>query len=160
MRDITDRLARRLRDRYDPSERVLAGVALNAEGTMGASLAGGAKASTGVPGLAADGELADVRRAHEAAGIEGVRFHLLLTDARLLLVRRNALGLTADTQLDVPVTEVAGIAASGRSHRVTIALEDGRTLELETLKAPKSLPPVYRQLPDLLAEAKSAHAAG
>lgn len=90
MRDITDRLARRLHDRLRPGEQVLAGVALNARGTTGAALAGGARASVGVPGIAPDGELAGVRRRLEADGVRGVRFYLLVTDARVVLERLKA----------------------------------------------------------------------
>lgn len=158
MRDITERLARRLRDRLDPGERVLAGVSLNAKGTMSASISGAARASTGVPSVAPDGELADVRRDHADLGVTGVRFHLLLTDRRVVLVRRNAFGLAREVTFAAPLAEVDSIQVSTRSTAVPLRLVDGRVLELETPKAPRFLPPVYADLPSRLAAARAAQA--
>lgn len=156
MRDITEKLARRLDDRLEAGEQVLAGVALDARGTTSAALSGGARAAVGVASVAPDGDLAEVRRQHESIGVNGVRFYLLLTDARLVLVRRNAIGRAAEVVLAVPVGEVDSIAIGNRSSTVTVNLADGRTLDLETPKAVKFLPPVYLELPARLEAAKTA----
>ena len=158
MRDITQRLARRLSADLDADELVLAGVAVAAAGTFSAAITGAARAADGPPSVAPDGELARTRRRHEDQGLgRAVGFYLLLTDRRVLLVARNAFGLARGVVLDVPVSQVEHLRPPTRSMKLTLVLVDGRTLALEAPKAPKFLPPVYRQLGELLARAKSTH---
>lgn len=154
MKDPTDRLAKRLRRLLEPGELVLVAVPMNQLGTMSAALGGIARATDVVPTVERDHEGDDIRERHRALGIDGVRFHLVLTDQRLVLVRRNALGMAAGVTLTVPIMEVESIGVTARSMHVPVELTDGRRIELETPKALKHLPSVYREIPSRLEAAR------
>lgn len=154
MNDRTARLARRLRSRLEPGEQVLAAVAMNARGTMGAALSGAARAADGVASVGGDDGGVSAR--HAALGIRGVRFYLVLTDARLVLVRRNLFGIAAEVTFAVPVEQVERLRITRQTLSVPVRLTDGRVIDLETPKAGKHLPAVYLELSDRLAAARAA----
>ena len=136
---------------------MLAGVTVAAEGTASAELSGAAHAADGVPVFRDDPKLAAGRAELADAGVQGgPRFYLVLTSARLLLVHRSWLSRPAQTVLDLPLDQVESMRISPQAHRLPVAPADGRELRLELPKAPKFLPPVYTELPERLASAKSA----
>lgn len=150
--DPTEALARRLRRLLDPGEVVFAGVKLIERGSMSGAVSDAASAAAGSPVLGrADERLLARRQRHRAIGIQGYRFYLLLTDARLLLVRRNSMfGFAREVTFQAPIGDVAELRVTRQSSNVTIRLTSGETLELETTRPIKRLPPVYLELPQRL----------
>jgi len=137
-------------------EVVVAGVELGLAGLAAASLGAAATAGDSAPSFRHDAELARSKAQAEDAGAKGVRFYLVLTDSRLLLVRRSVLGRAREAALDVGVEEVEAIRSRPQSHLVVVELADGRRIELETPKAFKFLPDVYRELGRLLDQQRKA----
>ena len=154
-RDKTSSIGRRVGHLLRPGEAVRAGVELSLPGRKAAQLAGAARSADGTYAHRDDPEL--VRSIEQARdlGIEGQSFFLVLTDARVLLVRRSAFGRAKDAVVDVPLAEVDAIHARKQADRIDLSLVDGRTIKLEVPRAFKFLPLVYERLPRLLEEART-----
>lgn len=155
-RDKTRSIGTQVRGLLRAGEAVRAGVEVALPGRMAAQLAAAARASDGLASFRDDPELARSAEQARAMGIEGKNFFLVLTDARLLLVRRSAFARAKEAQLDVPLSEVDAIRVRKQVGRIDLHLTDGRTIELETPRAFKFLPLVYERLPQLLQEARAA----
>lgn len=156
MLDATKHLRRRLAGKLRPDETLLAAVSVHREGTTAAALDGISAA------IAADQTTSVSFRETSAPDRRGgpqidtgPYLYLALTSRRVLVVRRSALGLARDVVFEAPIGEVDALGLRPRSSAVELRLSGDRVLELETPKAPRFLPEVYRRLPDLLAEAKA-----
>ena len=88
-RDRTRAIASKVRHLLVDGEVVVAGVELGLAGLAAASLGAAATAGDSAPSFRHDAELARSKAQAEDAGAKGVRFYLVLTDSRLLLVRRS-----------------------------------------------------------------------
>lgn len=127
-----------------------AGVALAPKGTFAASLSAAGRLHDGAGAIIDDPALGRAKADLAAAGVHGVRFWLLLTDRRLLLVSRTLLNRAGATVLDVPIADVASITTSTAGQSVTLHLPDDVTVALETPKAFRFLPDVYHRLPSIV----------
>lgn len=163
--DETERIARRAAQFLDVNERVIAGVYLQRPGTTEAQLEGGSSAAvTAAVGVTAytipgdDGPREWVQRL-ESFGVDpgvarrAIRIALVLTDSRLLLLRR---GSTLTWRLPEVVaawslSDVDEVRVP-RNGSTLVLVAGGRELVLELPQAHKFLPQVYRDLPKLVAK--------
>lgn len=165
--DRTGSIARRLRSRLGPGEEVLAGVDTLTPGSVAAGMAGATggahAAAVGSPVTPTDAGSEQHRtwmRQADRVGIDpelarrAVGVHLVLTSARLLLVRRSRLtGRPREILTGWPLDVIEAIDVPRRGQSVTITV-DGEKLRLELPTAHKFLPDVYRELPDRWAAAR------
>lgn len=158
VRDLTAAVTTRIRDTLGPGERVLAGIAVDLEGTTAAALDMGTSAAVGsaVGGhsVRVGSHAPELPGAKEAAGTDATpRMVLALTSTRLLLLKRRPFGIVGPVVLDVPLAEVTGLTMSKRSQKVVLATARG-TVPLELPRAWKFLPPVYASVPALFEQAR------
>lgn len=155
-RDKTRSIGKQVGHLLHPGEEVRAGVEVALEGRLSAQLAAASRAADGLAAVRDDPDLERSKQQARSMGVEGENFFLVLTDARVLLVRRSAFARAKEAQVDVPLSEVDAIRVLKQSGRLDLHLTDGRTIELEVPRAFKFLPLVYERLPQLLQEARAA----
>lgn len=160
LRDRTEAIAKALRGRLEPGERILAGVKVQTPGTRAAGAAGGGAAAT-ASALSVGMTIPDAgsgkhRMWQEQAGRFGIDarlagksvwLYLALTNERLILVRRSYLtGRPDETLAAWPVRAIDSLAVPRNGSSATIKV-GGEALRLELPKSQKFLPDVYRELP-------------
>lgn len=162
--DPTARIARAVRRLLEADEPVLAGIDVQSPGAGTAGLAGQSAAigpaigaPTTVEFSGGEEEHAEWLREAGAMGIDPVTagrsvwMHLVLTESRLVLVRRSRL---TRRPVDVvgawPVADVSRVEVPRNGSTVTVHRGEDR-LRLELALAHKFLPDVYRDLPARLA---------
>ena len=168
--DRTGEIERRIQRQLKAGERLVAGVHVQRPGTNFAAMAGGASgavgATMGLPPRIPDQDPAERERwlaevtavgAGDRAG-RAIQLIVALTTHRLLLIRCGRVGgRPREVMVAWPVAQVESIEVprNGSTLVLNIARE---SLTLELPLAHKFLPDVYRRLPRLLDEVRSADA--
>lgn len=155
MRDRTKAITSAIGSQLSEGEAVLGAVSVALPGVGAARIVSAGRVADGhFPAQAGVDHIA--REGAAAFGIDGLQFHLVVTDARLLLVRRSVFGRAKQVVLVLPLGEVAAFRLPRASQTYVLEHIDGRSLKLELPKAPKFLPEVYTALPARFRDARAA----
>lgn len=167
--DQTEKIGRAIRHHLDGHETVIAGVHVQSPGTHAAGLAGGVSGAvagaTGTPFSTSGLDSAEHDRWEQEAARtnvdarstrRAVNMYLVLTDRRLLLVRRSRLtGRAREVLAEWPLAEGGAIRVPRNAQALILEHAQG-SLHLELPLAHKFLPDVYRELPRLHRDACEA----